>query len=132
VITKPTVFRAVMMLFPEVAQRVKDKYGKSYTTEHFTQDESLLARAKCIGEPPRCTTMHGGRRQSGCSGSRFRAGAGGSIGLERIAVRDPSGFRGRQLFVFDIPERQINSWLSHARFLGRFMLEMFLRIPSHD
>jgi DGQHR domain-containing protein len=37
VITKPTVFRAVMALFPEVAQRVKDKYGKSYTTEHFSE-----------------------------------------------------------------------------------------------
>ena len=37
VITKPTVFRAVMALFPEVAQRVKDKYGKSYTTEHFAE-----------------------------------------------------------------------------------------------
>jgi DGQHR domain-containing protein len=37
VITKPTVFRAVMSLFPEVAQRVKDKYGKSYTTEHFAE-----------------------------------------------------------------------------------------------
>jgi DGQHR domain-containing protein len=37
VITKPTVFRAVMALFPEVAQRVKDKYGKAYTSEHFTE-----------------------------------------------------------------------------------------------
>jgi len=37
VITKPTVFRAVTMLFPEVAQRVKDKYGKAYTAEHFTE-----------------------------------------------------------------------------------------------
>jgi DGQHR domain-containing protein len=37
VITKPTVFRAAMMLFPEVAQRVKDKYGKAYTREHFDE-----------------------------------------------------------------------------------------------
>jgi DGQHR domain-containing protein len=37
IITKPTVFRAVMMLFPEVAQRVKDKYGKSYTVDHFQE-----------------------------------------------------------------------------------------------
>ena len=37
IITKPTVFRAVMMLFPEVAQRVKDKYGKAYTREKFDE-----------------------------------------------------------------------------------------------
>lgn len=37
VITKPTVFRAVMALFPEVAQRVKDKYGKAYTVDHFAE-----------------------------------------------------------------------------------------------
>lgn len=37
VITKPTVFRAAMMVFPEVAQRVKDKYGKAYTRENFDE-----------------------------------------------------------------------------------------------
>ena len=36
-ITKPTVFRAVMMLFPEVAQRVKDKHGKVYVRENFDE-----------------------------------------------------------------------------------------------
>jgi DGQHR domain-containing protein len=34
-ITKPQVFRAVMILFPEVGQRVKDKVGKLYTSEAF-------------------------------------------------------------------------------------------------
>ncbi len=38
-ITNPTVFRAVMMFFPEVAQRVKDKFGK-YTPKAF--DEILI------------------------------------------------------------------------------------------
>lgn len=37
IITKPTVFRAVMMLFPEVAQRVQDRYGKAYTRENFDE-----------------------------------------------------------------------------------------------
>jgi hypothetical protein len=37
IITKPTVFRAVMMLFPEAAQRVQDKYGKAYTRENFDE-----------------------------------------------------------------------------------------------
>jgi DGQHR domain-containing protein len=47
VITKPTVFRAVMMLFPEVAQRVKDKYGKAYTVDHFTEAlEPLFSQIK--------------------------------------------------------------------------------------
>ena len=36
-ITKPTVFRAVMMLFPQVAQRVQDKYGKAYSAENFAE-----------------------------------------------------------------------------------------------
>ena len=35
VITKPPVFRAVIMLFPDVGQRVKDKHGKVYTSETF-------------------------------------------------------------------------------------------------
>ena len=34
VITKPAVFRAVMLLFSEVAQRVKDKHGQ-YSVETF-------------------------------------------------------------------------------------------------
>jgi DGQHR domain-containing protein len=37
VITKPTVFRASLMLFKEAAQRVKDRYGKQYTAEHFKE-----------------------------------------------------------------------------------------------
>jgi DGQHR domain-containing protein len=37
IIAKPTVFRAVMMLFPEAAQRVQDKYGKAYTRENFDE-----------------------------------------------------------------------------------------------
>lgn len=37
VITKPQVFRAVMLLFPEVGQRVKDKFGKKYTADAFSE-----------------------------------------------------------------------------------------------
>jgi DGQHR domain-containing protein len=37
VITKPQVFRAVMLLFPEVGQRVKDKFGKKYTADAFAE-----------------------------------------------------------------------------------------------
>ena len=35
VITKPPVFRAAMLLFTEVAQRVKDRFGKFYTVDNF-------------------------------------------------------------------------------------------------
>lgn len=35
VITKPPVFRASMLLFTEVAQRVKDRFGKPYTIDNF-------------------------------------------------------------------------------------------------
>ena len=38
IITKPTVFRAVMMLFPEVAQRVQDRYGKSLHPRELRSD----------------------------------------------------------------------------------------------
>lgn len=36
-ITSPTLFRAIMLLFPEVGSRVVDKFGKHYTTENFHQ-----------------------------------------------------------------------------------------------
>ena len=34
-ITNPTVFRAVLLLFQDVAQRVKDRYDRSYNSDHF-------------------------------------------------------------------------------------------------
>lgn len=34
-VTNPTVFRALMQLFPDVAQRVKDRFGANYTDENF-------------------------------------------------------------------------------------------------
>jgi hypothetical protein len=37
VITKPPVFRAATLLFPEVAQRVKDKFGKPYSIDNFSE-----------------------------------------------------------------------------------------------
>lgn len=37
VITKPTVLRAALLLFPEVAQRVQDRYGKVYSDENFEE-----------------------------------------------------------------------------------------------
>ena len=36
-ITNPTVFRAVMLLFPDVAQRVQDRHGRLYTVENFDE-----------------------------------------------------------------------------------------------
>lgn len=35
-ITNPTVFRAICLLFPDVANRVRDRYGKAYTTDNFS------------------------------------------------------------------------------------------------
>ncbi len=47
VITKPPVFRAVMLLFTEVGQRVKDKFGKTYTVESFADVlEPMFGRLK--------------------------------------------------------------------------------------
>lgn len=34
-ITKPQVFRAAIMLFPEIGQRHVDKYGKNYSSDNF-------------------------------------------------------------------------------------------------
>jgi DGQHR domain-containing protein len=34
-ITKPTVFRAVMLLFNDVGQRVQDLHGRNYSTDNF-------------------------------------------------------------------------------------------------
>lgn len=41
-ITNPTVFRAIMMLFPEVARLVKDRYAAEYTDSHFADVMSAL------------------------------------------------------------------------------------------
>jgi DGQHR domain-containing protein len=47
VITKPQVFRAVMLLFTEIGQRVKDKYGKAYEVENFSEVlQSMFTRVK--------------------------------------------------------------------------------------
>ncbi len=37
VIAKPTVFKGTMLFFGEVAQRVKDKFGKSYSVDNFQE-----------------------------------------------------------------------------------------------
>jgi DGQHR domain-containing protein len=55
VITKPTVFRASLLLFKEAAQRVKDRYGKQYTAEHFKEIlEPLFStiKASTLKSPP--------------------------------------------------------------------------------
>lgn len=36
-LTKPTAFKAIMRLFPDVAVRVKDRYGSEYTKDNFVQ-----------------------------------------------------------------------------------------------
>lgn len=36
-ITKPQVFRAVMLLFGDVAQKVQDRHGKDYSSENFSE-----------------------------------------------------------------------------------------------
>ena len=40
--------------------------------------------------------------------------------------------RSQSLFVLYTPERQVDTWLSHAGFLGHFVLEVLLRVASHD
>ncbi|MDZ4393099.1 hypothetical protein, partial [Cypionkella sp.] len=36
-ITQPVVFRAILMVLPEVAQRVSDKFGKNYKADDFAK-----------------------------------------------------------------------------------------------
>lgn len=36
-ITNPTFFRALMLLFPQIAERVADRHGQKFTTEHFSE-----------------------------------------------------------------------------------------------
>jgi DGQHR domain-containing protein len=46
-IANPTVFRAAMMLFPEVARRVKDRFGANYTPSNYSEILSpLFARLR--------------------------------------------------------------------------------------
>jgi DGQHR domain-containing protein len=54
VITKPTVFRAVLQLFPQVAQRVKDRHA-SYTTQSFSDALAQMfprLRINALIKPP--------------------------------------------------------------------------------
>lgn len=37
ILINPTAFRAIMLLFPHVAQRVADRYAKEYTTDNFNE-----------------------------------------------------------------------------------------------
>ena len=76
--------------------------------------------------------MRGERPRNICTGCQHQVGAGGSIGRGRITVHDFSGLRRGRLFVLYAPERQVYSWLSHARFLGNFMLEVLLRVARHN
>ena len=47
VITNPIVFRAFMLLFKDIAQRVKDRHGKLYTLENFQEVlEPVLRKIK--------------------------------------------------------------------------------------
>ena len=36
-ITNPTLFRAIMLLFPAVAEKVSDRYGESFTADNFVE-----------------------------------------------------------------------------------------------
>jgi len=36
-VTNPTVFRAIAMLFPEIASRLKNKFGPNYSERNFTE-----------------------------------------------------------------------------------------------
>lgn len=54
VITKPRVFRAVILLFPDAAQRVKDKFGKPYSIDNFSNVLQPLfkrIKAKLLKKP---------------------------------------------------------------------------------
>jgi hypothetical protein len=55
VVTKPAVFRAVMQLFPQVAQRVKDKHGAGYSVNTFADALRPMfprLRANALLHPP--------------------------------------------------------------------------------
>ena len=46
-IGNPVVFRSLMMIFPDVAQRVRDRFGKKYETDKFSEVvREMLARVK--------------------------------------------------------------------------------------
>jgi len=46
-IVNPTVFRAIILMFPEIAQRVQDRHGADYTLENFAEViEPMFGRLK--------------------------------------------------------------------------------------
>lgn len=56
VITNPTVFRSTMDVFPSVAERVRDRFGRNFSEDNFTNVlEPMFSRAKpsWFTKPPR-------------------------------------------------------------------------------
>ena len=54
-IVKPTLFKASLLLFKEAAQRVQDRYGKDYSSEHFAEVLSPFfenVKASVFRNPP--------------------------------------------------------------------------------
>jgi DGQHR domain-containing protein len=48
-ITNPTLFRAIMLLFPAAAERVSDRHGEKYTVQHFVEIlEPFFSRLKKV------------------------------------------------------------------------------------
>lgn len=46
-ISNPTLFRAIMLLFPAVAERVSDRHGEEYTVKNFAEIlEPFFSRIK--------------------------------------------------------------------------------------
>jgi hypothetical protein len=46
-ITNPVLFKALVLLFPDVAQRVSDRYGTKFSTQTFREIlEPFLAKLK--------------------------------------------------------------------------------------
>jgi hypothetical protein len=67
VIVKPAVFRAAMLLFSEVAQRVKDKHGQYNVDNFFDALKPLFRRLKAstlTNAPTSYTQLHAGLSQT--------------------------------------------------------------------
>ena len=46
-VSNPTLFRAIILLFPATAERVSDRYGEEYTVQHFAEVlEPFFSRLK--------------------------------------------------------------------------------------
>src|SRR5271157_4109473 len=72
-LTNPTLFRAIMLLFPAAAERVSDRHGEQYTVQYFVPIRLTQTPARCRVRPRAGIKVGIGRRLNTARDAEQRA-----------------------------------------------------------